>query len=571
MNLEKSIGKFEEYLAVRGWSERPYQRETIEKIAGYFESGKKLVMLNAPTGFGKTACNWSIAMGCESAYYVTGNLSLQDQIIKDEYPEVADIRGRSNYKCSMIDANCSEGLCQLKKKFKCEEVCSYKSAKQEALESRIMLSNLMYFILEGGRNFKKRELLIIDEAHNLPEQLIGFSRATISTRTANKEIGERALELHEEYSEIRLVNEKAERVCDGENAVKYLKEIIAEIYDTVDYMDESLELDDKELKEFKRLRGLYGRLENCRDAGGAIISRHSTWNGDYSWVVVQPLLARKISEKLIFSRADKVLLSSATINRYLMAQELGFTELLGKGKSVYIPVPSTFPAENRPIVLMPVCNFSYKNQTEENWDNILLTIAMIIHKHEGERGIVFCQSYKHLKMLEGISQHIGNIAEYDVDDENAKKEIIKLHNELYRRLMFHEKENRKEVLKKWMGTLGDSVLVGVNFEEGLDLRGDVARFSICFKAPFASAIDPRVAARLALKHWGWYYMLAQQKLMQAAGRIVRSETDRGTMYIIDEKACSLFVRKGIPAYIKEATVRENYEEWIIHGSLISCW
>ena len=561
MNLETSLGKFEEYLGVRGWEERPHQRETISKIVEYFETGKKLVMLGAPTGFGKTLCNWSVSMGCESAYYVTGNLSLQDQIIKDEYPEVADIRGRSNYKCSMVDANCSEGLCQLKKKFKCEEECDYKSARQAAMDSKIMLSNLMYFVLEGGRNFKKRELLVVDEGHNLPEQLIGFSSATISGRTANKEIGERALELFDDYSEVRTVEGAGKRFCEGENAFEYLEFILDEVHVAVDCLDDAPELDDKELKEYKRLRGLSGRLVNCKDAGGVIVSRHSTWNGDYSWIVVQPLLARKVVDKLIFSRADKILISSATINPWMMRDELGFVDFLGKGKSVYIPVESTFPKENRPIVLMPVCNFSYKNQTEENQEKMLMAIANIIHHHEGERGIVFCQSYKHLKMLGGISQRIGNIAEYDVNDENVKKEMLELHNELYRRLLFHTKEDRKEVLKTWMESLGDFVLVGVNFEEGLDLRGDIARFSICFKSPFASSIDPRVASRLALKHWGWYYMLAQQKLMQAAGRIVRTETDKGTFYIIDEKACSLFVRKGLPAYIKEAVVKEKYEEW----------
>lgn len=560
MNLETSIRKFEEYLAVRGWGERPHQRETIEKIAGYFGEGKKLVMLNAPTGFGKTMVNWSTAMGCDNAYYVTGNLSLQDQIIKDEYPEVADIRGRSNYKCSMVDANCSEGLCQLKKKFKCEEVCSYKSAKQEALDSRIMLSNLMYFVLEGGRNFKKRELLIIDEAHNLPEQLIGFSRATISTRTANKEIGERALELHEELSEIRLVNDKAERICDGENANDYLKDIGDAVYDAVDYMDESLELDDKELKEFKKLRGLYGRLENCRDAGGAIISRHSTWNEDYSWIVVQPLLARKITEKLIFSRADKVLLSSATINRFLMAQELGFTELLGKGKSVYIPVQSTFPVERRPLYLQPVCNFKYNNQTEENQDRMIMAIANIVHKHRGEKGIVFAQGYRYLKMLNGMSQKIGNMSEYDVDDEAEKKKMLDLSNEMYRRMLFHEKENRKEVLKQWMNTLDDSVLVGINMTEGLDLKYDMCRFSIVFKAPFADSRDPRVAARINLGHWQWYNMMAQQVLQQAYGRIMRSEDDRGSMYVLDEGACKLIKRKGTSSYMKEAIVDVKRED-----------
>ena len=553
MNIETSLRKFEEYLGVRGWGERPHQRDTVEKIIRYFEEGKKLVMLGAPTGFGKTLCNWSVSMGCESAYYVTGNLSLQDQIINDEYPEVADIRGRSNYKCSMVDAKCDEGLCQLKKKFKCKEQCDYNSARQAAMDSRIMLSNLMYFVLEGGRNFKKRELLIIDEAHNLPEQLIGFSNATISSRTANKEIGERALELYDDYSEVKTVDGEGVRVCEGKNAFECLEFILDEVHESLDCLDDAPELDDKELKEYKRLRGLSGRLENCKDAGGAIVSRHSTWKGDYSWVVVQPLLARKISEKLIFSRADNILLSSATINPWMMRDELGITEIVGKGKSVYIPVESTFPVERRPLYLQPVCNFKYKNQTEENEQKIRDAIVSIVHKHGGEKGIIFCQSYRYLEMLRGMSLTIG-------DDDSLyggtglSKDEENLSNEIYRRLLYHDRDNRKEVLKKWMGTLDDKVLVGINMTEGLDLKGNMCRFSICFKAPFADSRDPRVAARIARGDWNWYNMMAQQVLMQSYGRIMRSEDDYGSMYVIDEGACKLIKRKGTSMYMKGAII-----------------
>ena len=554
MNIETSIGKFEEYLGVRGWEERPHQRDTVEKIVGHFEDGKRLVMLGAPTGFGKTMVNWAVSMGCESAYYVTGNLSLQDQIIKDEYPEVADIRGRSNYKCSMVDANCSEGLCQSKKRFKCEESCDYLCARQDAMDSRIMLSNLMYFVLEGGRNFKKRELLILDEGHNLPEQLVGFSSATISGRTSNKDIGESALELFDEYSELRTVDGEGKRFCEGENAVGFLKDIGDEVYNVLECLDEETELDDKELKEYKRLRGLDGRLENCGDAGGAIVSRHSTWKGDYSWVVVQPLLARKVTEKLIFSRADKILISSATINPFMMRDELGITDWLGVGKSVYIPVESTFPVERRPLHLMPVCNFKYKNQTDENQDKIIMAIANIVHKHSGEKGIIFCNGYRYTKMLKGMSHKIGNMSEYDVDDEDEKKKMLDLSNEIYRRMLFHEKDNRKEVLKRWMSTLDDSVLVGINMTEGLDLKDNLCRFSIVFKAPFGDAIDPRVAARIARGNWQWYNMMAQQVLMQSYGRIMRSEDDYGSMYVLDEGACKLIKRKGTSQYVKEAIV-----------------
>ena len=536
---------------------RPYQKESIEKIVDYYNDGKKLVMYNAPTGSGKSGVEMAIAEAVESAYVVVGNNSLEQQYLRDF--DIANIHGRSHYKCSMVDADCSEGLCQAKKSFRCEELCSYKEAKQRCLDANVCLTNIFYFILEGGKSFKKRELLVLDDAHGLPETLVGFSSATISGRTSNKDIGESALKLYDEYSTVITFEGEGVRRCGGVDAIEFLNDISKEVYDTLEYLDEEVELDDKELKEYKRLRGLYGRLENAKDSGGVIVSRHSTWKGDYSWVVVQPLLARKVSDKLIFSRADKILISSATINRFLMQDELGFTELLGKGKSVYIPVGSTFPVERRPLYLQPVCNFKYKNQTGENEDKMKLAIAEIVHKHKGEKGIIFCNGYRYTKMIEDISGYIFKNQEYGEDGNytEAYEERMKLSEEMYERLLFHDRDNRKEVLNKWMNTIGDSVLVGINMTEGLDLKGNMCRFSICFKAPFMDSRDPRVAARIARGDWNWYNNMAQQVLMQAYGRIMRSEDDFGSMYVLCEGAIKLLIRKGTSQYVKEAMIELN--------------
>lgn len=524
MNIEASIQEFGKYLDGRGWKERPFQRDTIEKIVGYFDEGKKLVMLNAPTGSGKTLINWAVGMGSDSAYYITGNLSLQDQIIKDELPRVCDIRGRSNYGCRMWgNKYCDEGFCQTHRGFKCEEVCEYKSARQDAVESQVMLSNLMYFALEGGRSFDKRELLVIDEGHNLSEQLIGFSKATISATSSNKDIADKALGWYKTLDDKEL----------------FLEYIRSEVFDKLDDLDDKGELGEGELKEYKRLRGLYGRLENCADAGGIIISKQKSWDDKYEWIVVQPLLARGVTEKLIFDRADKVLISSATLNRYILMDELGVTKILGKGKSVYIPVESTFPKERRPLYLKPVCNFSFKNQNVKTEIKMGDAVASIILKHKGEKGIVFCQGYRYLGMLESL--HIGLDSIDDAD-------------ELYRRMMFTFKEDRKQKIKDWIARYDDAVLVGVNVEEGLDLKYDLARFAIIFKAPFADSRDPRVEARLNLKHWNWYFGLAQQTMMQAYGRIMRAEDDFGSLYVLDESACKLLKRKGTSRYVKEAIV-----------------
>lgn len=522
MDKEQSIINFEQYLNGRSWNEREYQRDSIEKIIDYFEEGKKLVMSSLPTGAGKTLINIAVASGCGSAYYVTGDLYLQKQIVDDKFPDVCSIKGRANYDCGMMNVKCDEGLCQKKKSYRCEEGCDYKIARDAAKEAKIMLTNIFYFLVEGGRNFDKRELLIVDEGHSLPEQLVAFSKSTISTSTVGREVYEEA----KDY-----INEPEEFVKGVRNSIDSI------LYD----YDEQYELNEKELKEYRRLQNVDTRLQNCQDAGGIIVDKQESKN--YEWIIVQPTLAKRVSKKLIFDRADKVLISSATINPFLIRDEMDVVEVLGKKKTAYFQIPSIFPVENRKLMLMPVCNFSYKNQDIPNTLVMLDVIAAILNKHKDERGIIFCQGYRYIKMLEDIS--------YD-------------YPELELRLVFHSKENRKKVINDWMSNIFDNkVLVGIKAEEGLDLKDNIARFSICFKSPFSSMLDKRVDIRVnSYKHWNWYNMLAQQTLCQLYGRIVRSETDYGTTYILDEGACKLLKRKGSPEWIKEAIVEMDYKDML---------
>ena len=511
MRKKLALEKFDSYMTAKGWNARPQQRESIEKIADYYESGSKVVVYTAPTGSGKSQVLMAAAAGCESAYYVVCNLSLQDQILND-FDCVRDIRGRGNYKCSMLNENCADGLCQRKKHFKCEMECGYKAAKAAAVAADIVVSNIWYFILEGGRNFGKRELLIIDEAHNLPELLVQFSRVVISGRSATKGIWESACEYYDENLESEEFVRKAKGDIDG----------------VVDELEDWDELEELELKTLKRLRGLSVRLENCLLAGD-IVTERKEWT-----IEVVPLKAKTVAQRLIFDRADKVLLASATINPYNIANELDTRRLLGSGSLAHFSTPCIFPKENRPIFCMSVCNFSYKNQTLENTLKLGDAVAEIVDIHPDEKGIILLNAYKYSEMLEGV----------------------------HPRLVFHDRKDRKKKFAAWLGDFSDKVFVGVGFGEGVDLAYDKARFSIVMKSPASSIADIRVKARLERKDWVWYNNQTKSNLVQAAGRIVRADDDRGEMWILDAAAIKLIKQKSVPSYIREAIIDVNYDEWL---------
>jgi len=102
--------------------------------------------------------------------------------------------------------------------------------------------------------------------------------------------------------------------------------------------------------------------------------------------------------------------------------------------------------------------------------------------------------------------------------------------------------SKTELLTRFR-TLGNAVLLGsASFWEGVDVPGDALSVVVIDKLPFAPPDDPLLAARLArLAEDGgnpfmdWQLPQAAISLKQGAGRLIRTETDRGVLMIGDPR------------------------------------
>jgi len=102
--------------------------------------------------------------------------------------------------------------------------------------------------------------------------------------------------------------------------------------------------------------------------------------------------------------------------------------------------------------------------------------------------------------------------------------------------------SRSELLSRFR-RLGNAVLLGSqSFWEGVDVPGDALSLVVIDKLPFAPPDDPLLAARLAhIERLGGNAFLDYQlpeaaiNLKQGAGRLIRTETDRGVLMICDPR------------------------------------
>ncbi|MFN3629927.1 MAG: ATP-dependent DNA helicase [Casimicrobiaceae bacterium] len=124
-------------------------------------------------------------------------------------------------------------------------------------------------------------------------------------------------------------------------------------------------------------------------------------------------------------------------------------------------------------------------------------------------------------------------------------------------VLVQNEEPKQELLRRFRAS-GRAILIGAqSFWEGVDVAGDALSLVLIDKLPFAPPDDPVLEARMrALEAEGgspftdWQLPATAVLLKQGAGRLIRSETDRGVLAICDDriitKGYGRVLRKSLP-------------------------
>jgi Rad3-related DNA helicase len=529
-------------ITIRDWQEffpfksvRSEQEKAINFILNSFiNERKRYVILQAGTGVGKSIIGVTVARYLNSnggktyddkgeettgSYVLTTQKLLQQQYMDDFGPTsgrnmMRSLKSSSNYKCRFYtDQSCAESRRLLKQlgdqvngtEFHkcCKGNCPYVIDKQEFIEFPLGITNFSYFLAETmyAGQLGPRALLVIDEAHNIENELSRFIEVTFSERFARTVLGCRVPKLDSDAATFAWIKGA------------YRKNLLKHISDVKSKLDSCFNTDDS--------TGLveHSKRHEMLDKHICKVNRFiESYNPD-NWImnyIKSTQKDKKSNRKFEFKPVDvssfgydhlyelgsRILMMSATIvDKDTFCKSVG----VPLNEVSFLDIPSPFPKENRPIHYLGVGSMSMRC-IDQTLPNIVSTIKDLLELHVKEKGIIHCVSYK--------------IAQYIIDNVGSK------------RLLLHNSDNRDETIQFHKDSVEPTVLVSPSMTEGVDLADDVSRFQILCKVPYPYLGDKVIQLRKA-KNQQWYACQTARTVIQALGRSVRNSKDHAVSYILD--------------------------------------
>ena len=441
-------------------------------------------------------------------------------------------------------------------------LCPYELNKLLIKNAKVVIVPYVYFFEDFIRKFMlgwmgtsiDRVLVIVDEAHNLPDWARTAASDSLTIETINRAVTES--------------NRYGLQLADGNHTTSFLNLVEASIESLVDnhipeneeeaLLPSHLVSPDSEVPTFETEMMSLGKMtlfQLKRDSSeiakiGQLVRQQLLDNGKRprSYVgSVGDFLCRWLdsienhSIRLVGNdpqRLETVCLDPRVMTGFLdstagvvsMSGTISpldmFRDLVGlRPDTILERKPTTFPKKNKKILYFNDLTTSYSELKSQSqmWDNIIERLRIIIANFNGNIALFF-PSYK--------------LLESAVDKLNISKPV-------YREYQGMEQEELMYTVESFKSDRG-AILAGVmggRLAEGIDYPNTSLEMAIIIGIPYPA---PGVRQK-ALQHYydmsfdgrGWEFAVespAIRKLLQAAGRVVRSETDRGLIIITDNRA-----------------------------------
>ncbi len=428
------------------------------------------------------------------------------------------------------------------------EMCPFELQLDLSFLSDVIICDYNYFFdpfVKLERYFSEEAdpsnyVILIDEAHNLPSR----ARDMFSESISSKDIKDaknslKGLPFKKLKNSLSKLLKSLESLKSKEKFVKYEK------------MDETIA---KNLSKFKELTSTKEEEEvsfpnEVRDLSRKTYRFLSLMDNYTQNAFLYSLENDKGEIELHFQSLDPspylkedilrtkgVAIFSATFSPIDYYME----SIVGNKNQAYLALPSPFPKENFHLMIAPNVSIRYKDRDKTYKDVAKYLKAFV----EGKIGnyFIYFPSYEYLNK---ISEHLDFD---DADVYSQEKEMTDMEKNLF----------LSKFLPSPKKTTIGLLIIGGSFSEGIDLPSDrligVAVVGVGLPQ-ISKEIDLSKEYFDAKNGEGFQYAYmnpGMNKVMQAVGRLIRSETDIGSALLIDERYTwkdykSLFERRW-PGY-----------------------
>ncbi|RLG18905.1 hypothetical protein DRN75_00350 [Nanoarchaeota archaeon] len=365
-------------------------------------------------------------------------------------------------------------------------------------------------------------ILIIDEAHSLPARVrdsMSLKLSTFTIENAIKETKDPVVQdvlnaIHNAFIDLKSGKEKRIAKQDLIDAISKYTDM------DIDVMIDELQTQAKLVRETKR-RSFIGGVAKFLEAWATSEEGYGyTVKSEKNRVIVNlKCLDPSTVTKEVFESVHSAVLMSGTLTPLDM-----YKDILGLPRDTkMLDLPNPFPRENGLFLIVPETTTRYSKRGEEQYKAIAKKLETLMSKIPGNVAVFF-PSYE---LRDEVYVHLECSKQVILEQQNMSSSEK---SELFERLKSLSKEG--------------ACLLGVtsgNFSEGIDLPGELLVGVIIVGVPLER---PDLNTQMLIEYYdkkfkkGWsygYLYPAMNKALQAAGRCIRSETDRGVVVFLDER------------------------------------
>ena len=398
--------------------------------------------------------------------------------------------------------------------------CEYLMARMAAEHAPLAVLNTAYLLAaaNGVDMFTGRDLVICDEADQLKGELMRHVEVIIGRHLRD-----------------RLNIGLPSQVTEIESWAEWLRwDVIPKLHaerSRLSSRDRKQRRQKKSLGELiNKIKVILPDLDDDWVVDGYEDARRRRGSQQRKTVRFRPVHVRDHAREWLWNHGQKWLLMSATIiSPAQMAEDLGLKD----DEWAAVTVKSSFPPERRPVFLDQHVGPITRKTEETVRPKLRAEIADIAAHWPDERILIHTHSY-------ALTQHL--------------QENLSLSRPI---LSYTSAMGRDKMLSYWLSH-PNGILLAPSFDRGIDLYDDRCRVQIIAKAPFPYLGDKQVSKRMHSPGGQlWYVVETIRSIVQATGRVMRSEDDWAATYILDGSVWRLLNENGqlFPAWWREAVVR----------------